>query len=393
LNAPVANVRPLDGIRVVDFTSLVAGPWCTRLLADCGAEVIKVEAVGDGDILRYSAPLADGMSRVFAHFNCGKKSIALNLKSPAGLSLARRLVAKADIVIENYRPGVMARLGLDYASAAADNKKLIYCSISGFGQTGTRAEQGAYAPVVHALSGFDHVFMQAQEGTDAPPVSGIMIADVVAAVYAFGAIQTALVHRERHGMGTYIDATLIESMMSLIAIQYQESQSAEPIKSTRFRPIRVRDGHVVVPLVSVRNYLALYPVIGRPEWKEEFATLQATMRNRRQIELELAKWAADKSVDEVEAALNGAGVPVSRYLTPSDLLADSHMRERGSFAELSDSVGDFVVLNPPFQFSAMSCVAGTRVARAGEDTDEILASALKLEPDAIAEMRRDGAFG
>ena len=289
MNAVLPNLRPLDGIRVVDFTSLVAGPWCTRLMADCGAEVIKVEAVGDGDILRHAPPLADGMSRVFAQFNCGKKSISLNLKSPSGLALARRLVEKADVVIENYRPGVMARLGLDYASVVAANTTLIYCSISGFGQSGPRAKQAAYAPVVHALSGFDHVFMQGQGGAGAPPVSGIMIADVAAAVYAFGAIQTALVHRERHGIGSYIDATLIESMMSLIGIQFQETQSDEAVASRRFAPVRVRDGHVIIPLVSVPNYLALFELIGRPEWKDEFGSLKGVARNRHTIEAELAR--------------------------------------------------------------------------------------------------------
>ena len=393
MNVALPNLRPLDGIRVVDFTSLVAGPWCTRLLADCGAEVIKVEAVGDGDILRHAPPLADGMSRVFAQFNCGKKSIALNLKSPSGLALARRLIAKADIVIENYRPGVMARLGLDYESAVGTNKKLIYCSISGFGQSGPRAKQGAYAPVVHALSGFDHVFMQMQERAETPPVSGIMIADVTAAVYAFGAIQTALVHRERHGVGTYIDATLIEAMMSLIGIQFQETQSDEAVASRRFAPVRVRDGHVIIPLVSIPNYLALFQLIGRPEWKDEFGSLQGLARNRHTIEAELARWAADKTADEVERATVAAGLPFARYRAPADMLADEHLRQRGSFASLTDAAGDFAVLNPPFQFSAMSCVANPRVARAGEDTADVLGSVLGLEEAEMAQMRQDGAFG
>jgi len=393
VNAVLPNLRPLDGIRVVDFTSLVAGPWCTRLMADCGAEVIKVEAVGDGDILRHAPPLADGMSRVFAQFNCGKKSISLNLKSPSGLALARRLVEKADVVIENYRPGVMARLGLDYASVVAANTTVIYCSISGFGQNGPRAKQAAYAPVVHALSGFDHVFMQGQGGAEAPPVSGIMIADVAAAVYAFGAIQTALVHRERHGIGSYIDATLIESMMSLIGIQFQETQSDEAVASRRFAPVRVRDGHVIIPLVSVPNYLALFELIGRPEWKEEFGSLKGVARNRHTIEAELARWAADKTVDDVERATVAAGLPFARYLAPADMLEDEHLRQRGSFASLTDANGDFVVLNPPFQFSAMSCVANPRVARAGEDTADVLAGVLGVGEAEIMRMRQDGAFG
>jgi CoA:oxalate CoA-transferase len=393
VSAPPPNLRPLDGIRVVDFTSLVAGPWCTRLMADCGAEVIKVEAVGEGDIMRFAAPMVEGMSRVFAHFNCGKKSISLNLKSPSGLALARRLVEKADIVIENFRPGVMARLGLDYAAVSAVKTDLIYCSISGFGQSGPRAKEAAYAPVVHALSGYDHAFMRAQESAETPPVSGIMTADVVAGVYAFGAIQTALVHRERHGNGTFIDATLMESMMSLIGIQYQEAQSQEPIISRRFPPIRVRDGHVAIPLVSMPNYLALYPVIGRPEWSDEFGTLQTALLNRQKIEAELAVWASDKTVDEVEAAMTTAGLPFARYRTPVQMLDDGHLRQRGSFASLEDADGDFVVLNPPFKMSAVACVANPRVARSGEDTAAVLTETLGLNEMEIAQMRQDGAFG
>lgn len=393
MSAPAPNLRPLNGIRVVDFTSLVAGPWCTRLLADCGAEVIKVEAVGEGDIIRFAAPVVDGMSRVFAHFNCGKKSISLNLKSRSGLALARRLVEKADIVIENFRPGVMARLGLDYAAVSAVKRDLIYCSISGFGQSGPRAKEGAYAPVVHALSGYDHAFMQAQESAEKPPVSGIMMADVVAGVYAFGAIQAALVHRERHGKGTFIDATLMESMMSLIGIQYQEAQSREPITSRRFPPIRVRDGHVAIPLVSMPNYLALYPIIGWPEWTDEFGTLQTALLNRQKIEDALAAWASDKTVDEVETAMAAAGLPFARYRTPSQMLDDDHLRQRGSFARLADADGEFVVLNPPFKISAAACVANPRVARAGEDTAAVLTQTLGMNEMEIAQMRDDGAFG
>src|SRR6185369_10996330 len=127
--------------------SMVAGPWATRLLADFGAEVIKVEAVGDGDTLRLCPPVVDGISRVFAHLNCGKKCISLDLKNASGVEAARALVRTADVVVENFRPGVMARLGLDYATAALMNPRLVYCSVSGYGQSGPNAGKAAYAPV------------------------------------------------------------------------------------------------------------------------------------------------------------------------------------------------------------------------------------------------------
>jgi crotonobetainyl-CoA:carnitine CoA-transferase CaiB-like acyl-CoA transferase len=155
----------------------------------------------------------------------------------------------------------------------------------------------------------------------------------------------------------------------------------------------VRDGHVIIPLVSIPNYLALFQLIGRPEWKDEFGSLQGLARNRHTIEAELARWAADKTADDVERATVAAGLPFARYRAPADMLADVHLRQRGSFASLTDAAGDFAVLNPPFQFSAMSCVANPRVARAGEDTADVLGSVLGVDEAELAQMRQDGAFG
>ncbi|HXQ17174.1 MAG TPA: CoA transferase, partial [Caulobacteraceae bacterium] len=216
---------PMSGLTVVDFSTLVAGPWATRLMADCGAEVIKVETVGEGDLLRYAPPIVDGMSRVFAQFNRGKKSIVLDLKSADDVLTARRLIDQADVVMENFRPGVMDRFGLGFAQAAKRNPRLVYCSISGFGQDGPLAGEAAYAPVVHAMTGFDMAVLAGQDDGAAPRAASVMIADVVAASYAFGAVQTALLRRERFGVGGFVDVSLIESMLSLVAIQLQEAQA------------------------------------------------------------------------------------------------------------------------------------------------------------------------
>jgi crotonobetainyl-CoA:carnitine CoA-transferase CaiB-like acyl-CoA transferase len=357
--------RPLEGLLVADFTAMVAGPWCTRLLADCGARVVKVEAEGDGDIMRYSAPVVDGMSRVYAHYNCGKESISLDLKTPDGIEAARKLIGKADIVVENYRPGVMKRFGLDYETVKAANPLLIYCSISGFGQTGDLSRKAAYAPLVHAYSGLDFVFSAAQGGDGAPLNCGVMLADVVAASYAFGAIQTALVHRERNGLGSHVDVSLMESAMSLVAQQYQEAQSAKPIRSMVFEPIRARDGHIMIALVSVKTFLGVYPVIGRPEWASDpaFNCLAGVMQNRRPVMAEIAVWAADRPVAECERLMSEAGVPCTAYCKPVEQLTNPLLRERGSFQELRDADGTFTVLNPPFRLSGTDCTARPFVAR------------------------------
>jgi CoA:oxalate CoA-transferase len=372
---------PMSGFRVVDFSTLVAGPWATRLMADCGAEVIKVETVGEGDLLRYAPPIVDGMSRVFAQFNRGKKSVALDLKSTDGLETARCLVDQADVVVENFRPGVMDRFGLGFAESARRNPRLVYCSISGFGQDGPLAGEAAYAPVVHAMTGFDMAVLAGQDDGASPRAASVMIADVVAGAYAFGAVQTALLRRERFGVGGFVDVTLIESMLSLVGIQLQEAQAATPLRSAAFRPARTADGYIVAPLVNARNFLAIFSVIGRPDWASDalMAEPGAIARRRREVEDLLGAWAADRTSAECVRLLNAAGAPCGAYATARDALAHPHLAARGSFAELEDADGAFKVLSPPFRFGVASA-AGDFVARLGEHTADVLAE-LAAQPE------------
>jgi CoA:oxalate CoA-transferase len=322
-----AAAAPMSGLRVVDFSTLVAGPWATRLMADCGAEVIKVETVGEGDLLRYAPPIVDGMSRVFAQFNRGKKSIALDLKSADDALAARRLIDQADVVMENFRPGVMDGFGLGFAEAARRNPRLVYCSISGFGQDGPLAGEAAYAPVVHAMTGFDLAVLAGQDDGAAPRAASVMIADVVAASYAFGAVQTALLRRERFGVGGLVDVTLIESMLSLVAIQLQEAQAPTTLRSAAFRPVRTADGYIVAPLVNARNFLALFSVIGRPDWASDALMREpgAIAGRRREVEDLLGVWAAGRSSAECVRLLNAAGAPCGAFATARDALAHPHL--------------------------------------------------------------------
>jgi CoA:oxalate CoA-transferase len=365
---------PMDGLKVIDFSTMVAGPWATRLMADCGAEVIKIEPRGEGDLMRYVPPVIDGMSRVFAQFNRGKKSVALDLKAPGDVETARRLIDQADVVVENFRPGVMDRLGLGYAAAREHNPRLVYCSVSGFGQDGPLAGEAAYAPVVHAMTGFDLAVMAAQGDEVEPRASGVMIADVVAASYAFGAVQSALLRRERFGDGAYVDVSLIESMMSLVAIQYQEAQSPRPLKSTAFRPTRTADGYIIAPLVTARNYQALFSAIGRPDWADETVVVSqaALTKRRKDVEDLLAIWAACRSSAECTRLLNAAGAPCGAYAAAKDVLGHPHLKARGSFGALDDADGAFSVLNPPFRFDGAPPGAGAFVARLGEHTAEVI---------------------
>jgi CoA:oxalate CoA-transferase len=384
---------PLHGIRVVDFTSIVAGPWCTRLLADCGAEVIKVEPVGDVDLMRLAPPLAGDVGRTFAQFNRGKHCISIDLKTDEGVRIARRLMDRADVVVENFRPGVMARLGLSYETARLTNPRLVYCAISGFGQQGPMADEAAYAPVVHALSGFDLAMTRAQGDLDTPLRSGVMIGDIVAGAYAFAAIQAALIRRDRYGAGAFVDTTLMESMMSLLAVQFQEAQADPPHESVVFKPTAAADGYVMIPLVSYRNYRALFPVIGRPEWQDDdrFSSFAALRENRQAVADALAAWAAKHSAEECRRHLRAAGVPCAIYQTPRDVLDNAHLRERGSFGELEDDGGRYFVLNPPFQLDGTPCQAHPMVGRPGEHSEAILAD-IGYGAVEIEQLRALGAF-
>src|SRR5580704_9882707 len=213
----------LERVRVLDFTTTIAGPHCTRLLADLGAEVIKIEAP-EGDMMRTRPPLRDGASTSFGQLNAGKKSLVLDLKSPPAVEAVCRLVKTADVVVENFRPGVMRRFGLEYQTLREHQPELIYCAISGYGQTGPSAALPAYAPVIHAASGYDLAHMAYQGQARRPDYCGIYIADVLTGTYAFGAILAALHQRQATGEGQMIDVSMLESMLTLTLSELQNSQ-------------------------------------------------------------------------------------------------------------------------------------------------------------------------
>jgi CoA:oxalate CoA-transferase len=209
----MATPGPLSGLLVADFSRVLAGPFAAMMLADLGARVVKVERPGSGDDSRGYGPFVNGRSLYFARVNRGKESIALDLKDPADLALARRLISRADVLIENYRPGVMARLGLGWPETQVLNPGLVYCSVSGFGHTGPWRERPAYDAVVQGMSGI----MAVTGGADGPPVKpGVPIADLSAGLYAFGGITSALVGRARTGLGTHIDIAMYDATVSLL---------------------------------------------------------------------------------------------------------------------------------------------------------------------------------
>ena len=247
----------LGGVRVLDFTTIVSGPYCTRLLADLGAEVIKIEPP-EGDFIRMQPPIRAGKSAYFAHLNCGKKSS--RDRSAASLKrgeLMRELAAKSDVVVENYRPGVMARLGLDYATLEKLNPRIVYCSISGFGQTGPWAKRSAYAPMLHAASGFDLVNLGYQNGLERPLNTGIMVGDVLGGTYAFGAIQTALLGARAHGPRRLHRSRDDGRLLGMLTYEFQEAQFPQREQANTFQPTRAKDGFIMIAAVKPNNFEAL----------------------------------------------------------------------------------------------------------------------------------------
>ncbi|MDP6343109.1 MAG: CoA transferase, partial [Alphaproteobacteria bacterium] len=252
---------PLSGIRVLDFSMFMAGPYCTRLMADAGAEVIKIEPP-DGDYLRGANPMRGPHSGFFAHMSCGKKSVKLDLKSAAGKAAIRRLMPTIDVVLENYRPGVMDRLELGYEALSALQPKLVFCSVSGYGQTGPDAKLPAYAPIIHAASGMDLALIEFERRLDRPIANRSTAADILAATHAFGAICAALVGRARTGKGERIDVALMDTMHHMLAYEVQAAQLENPPKPPVFEPIETRDGFIVVAPVSLLNFQSLARAIG-----------------------------------------------------------------------------------------------------------------------------------
>src|SRR3981189_2678695 len=323
-NAAEDSTKSFQGLRVLDFSTTIAGPHCTRMLADMGAEVIKIEST-EGETMRTRPPVRSGFSTAFGQLNVGKKSLVLDLKSPEAIDVVGRLVASADILVENFRPGVMRRLKLDYDSLTELNPKLIYCSISGYGQTGPSAELPAYAPVIHAASGYDVAHLAYQPGRERPDCCGIYHADILTGVYAFGAISAALYQRNGSGKGQHIDVSMLESMLGLTLNEGQASQFAvAPPSRPMFGPVETADGYVMVAIASEKTFQGLVTAAGHPDWigDPRFAKYADRRANWKDLMEGIETWSRTVTTEKCLAELNSHGVPCSAYRTVGEALSD-----------------------------------------------------------------------
>jgi crotonobetainyl-CoA:carnitine CoA-transferase CaiB-like acyl-CoA transferase len=342
-----------------------------------GAEVIKIEQA-EGETMRTRPPVRNGCSTVFGQLNVGKKSLVLDLKSANAIDIVRRLVATADVLVENYRPGVMRRLKLDYGSLSGLNPKLIYCSISGYGQTGPSAELPAYAPVIHAASGYEMAHLAYQPGRSRPDYCGIYHADVLTGVYAFGAISAALYQRHGTRKGQHIDVSMLESMLSLTLNELQWSQfEVKPSQRPLFGPVETGDGYVMLAVASEKTFQSLTQVVAHPEWVSDprFAIYSDRRDHWGDLMSGVEAWSRTLTTEKCLAELNGHGVPCSAYRTVAEALDDPQIAHRGALAEVRDGGGTFQVLNLPFRMSGATVSAAKRMSTLGEHTVALLQEA------------------
>jgi crotonobetainyl-CoA:carnitine CoA-transferase CaiB-like acyl-CoA transferase len=384
-NDETGGIRSFGGLRVLDFSTTIAGPHCTRMLADMGAEVIKIESF-EGETMRTRPPVRNGFSTAFGQLNVGKKSLVLDLKSPDAIELIRRIVADADVLVENFRPGVMRRLKLDYGSLRELNPRLIYCSISGYGQTGPSAELPAYAPVIHAASGYEMAHLSYQPGRSRPDYCGVYHADVLSGVYAFGAISAALYQRQASQKGQHIDVSMLEAMLSLTLNELQWSQfEVKQTKRPMFGPVETADGYVMLAIASEKTFRSLIEVIGHPEWigDPRFAKYPDRRENWAGLMEGVEVWSRALTTKQCLAELNNSGVPCSAYRTVAEAMNDPQIAHRGALSEVWDGAGTFKVLNLPFRMSEATVSAANRMSTLGEHTVALLKEA-GLSQDDIA---------
>ncbi|MCS0504819.1 CaiB/BaiF CoA transferase family protein [Ancylobacter mangrovi] len=371
---------PLAGVRVLDFSRMLAGPFCTALLADAGADVIKIESP-DGDDARHFAPRAGGESTYFLMINRGKRSVVLDLKSEEGRRAVHELAAGADIVVENFRPGVAARLGIDYASLAAINPKLVYASISGFGQEGPLSHRPAYDIIAQAMSGIMSVNGPAGSG---PNRVGESVGDLIAGLQATWAILAALHGRERDGRGQHLDIAMLDSIFSIMMTALSQYLftgevpgrigNAHPI-SAPLDSFEAADGHLIIAVANDTLFAGLAAAIGQPELAADprFATDQARKGNEAALKAILEGWTRQRGVAEAVAALEAARVPASPILTIDQVVASAHAKARGLVRTvLHPAAGAIPVVPQPVHFLGSGELPIRPAPLLGEHTDEIV---------------------
>lgn len=395
------NGSALDGLKVLDLGRVLSAPFCAATLADMGAEVIKVEVPGQGDIARNMYPKKDQISTYYVAFNRGKKGITLNLKTEKGKKILRRLIGRADVLVENFRPGVMERLGFSYREASAINPRLIYASISGYGQTGTYAHRAAYDPVAQAASGLMSV--TGEKGGQMVRC-GASIADILAGQNAVIAILAALEHRRTTGRGQQIDISLIDScivaLSSINQIYFTTGKIPEP-RGNSFEgsapgdSYPTADGRVVILSGQDWEWKKLCRVLGHDEWLslEEYATPAARVANREALDGMITGATSGFETQALIDKLNEVGIPASAVKEIDQVVNDPHYRDtRQMFADVRHPVlGEVRITNSCLKMSETTPYVRGCAPTLGEHNREVY-EWLGLTGAEIEELRAEGVI-
>jgi formyl-CoA transferase len=372
---------PLDNLKVIDLTRVLAGPFCAMLLGDMGADVIKIEEPAAGDDARGWAPFVGDWSAYFLGVNRSKRSLALDLKQPGAPEVLRRLLAGADVFIENFRPGSLDRLGFGYEQTRALNPRLVHCTITGYGKNGPRRHLSGYDPIVQAESGF----MDITGTADGPPVrTGIAMTDYLAGLYAFGGILLALRDRDRTGHGQHVDIALYDSVLSTLSMPAGILQATgrsprrmgnDHAAIAPYETLRAKDGMVMIAAANPRLWKQLCAAVNVPQLADDprFKTNTDRVKNRGELKVELERAFAPYTVDELARILERAAVPCGQVRTVAEAVEDPQVDARQMFFGFEDPELDgFKVLGNPIKLSDHNGIPTRRPPKLGEHTREVL---------------------
>jgi crotonobetainyl-CoA:carnitine CoA-transferase CaiB-like acyl-CoA transferase len=392
----------LDGYKVLDFTQFIAGPTVTRMMAQMGATVIKVEIAPDGDRTRTLPLVRDNRSGYFVQQNLGKQSLCLDVKNPAALAILKELVTKVDVVVENFAPGVIARMGLDYATVRALNPRIVMCSVSTFGQQGPLAHLPGYDFIAQAYAGITYMTGEA----DGPPYfPAAALGDVSTGVHGALAVVAALLHRERTGEGQFLDIALLDAYFHChhTAIQMY-SLSAGAIKPGRTghhisyaAPCGIfkgRERYIVIIAGIDHQFAQLCNAMSRPELANDdrFRSNQRRLDNLPELIRVIEGWLAAMPSDEAAMKrLAEYRVPAAPVLSPDEALKLPHLRQRGTVATVDDPIlGSFELPGFPLHFSSFPEPAGDGAPKLGQHNEEILSGYLGYPRERVRELERAG---
>lgn len=391
---------PIEGIRVIDLTQAMAGPMATMLLGDLGAEIIKVEPPSGDQTRSWAPPFINGLSAYFLSVNRNKRSIVLDLKTEEGIEILKRLVKEADVLVENFRPGTMERLGLPYEVAREINPRIIYCSLSGYGQTGPQKDWPGYDLTVLASSGL--LSLNGEEGRS-PIKFGVPIADIVSGMLASIASLSALYERTTSGEGQHLDLSMLDGNFMILTHQafsyFATGNNPRKLGSAHssispYQVFRTGDGFIAIAVGTEKLWGEFCKCIGRTDLMQNplFTTNVERVSNRDKLVEELEKTFTEMKTQDLFTALLQAGIPVAPINSVSDAVNNAQIKAREMVTEIESPYGKIPMLGTPFKMSRTPGSIRKAPPQLGEDSDYVLTLA-GYSAEEIEEMRKNGVFG